>query len=90
MPAIFEFILFNFIDPSAKETIKELSLKTISNVMQKINAPASDVNAALKGLKENDQYSIKNVFTGALSSILIVSIIGLILAAIFKTKTIQE
>ena len=87
---IFNFVLFNYIDPSAKETIKELSMKMMSKFMQKFNAPASAVNEALRGLKENDQYSIGNLFKGALTGILVSSVFGLILAAIFKTKTVTN
>lgn len=87
---IFNFVLFNYIDPSAKETIKELSMKMMVTFMQKFNAPASAVNEALKGLKENDQYSVGNLFKGALTGILVSSIFGLILAAIFKTKTVTN
>lgn len=87
---LFNIVLFNYVDPSTKETIKELSMKMMVSMMQKFDAPASAVTEALKGLKENDQFSIGNLFQGALTSILVSSIFGLILAAIFKTKTTQE
>ena len=87
---LFNIILFNYVDPSAKETIKELSMKMMITMMQKFNAPASAVNEALKGLKENDQFSMGNLFKGGLTSILVSSIFGLILAAIFKTKTVTN
>ena len=87
---IFNIILFNFIDPSAKESIKEISIKYAVEMMQKFNAPSSAINEAVKKMQENDQFSIGNLFKGALTSILVSSIFGLILAAIFKTKTIQE
>lgn len=87
---LFNIILFNYVDPSAKETIKELSMKMMITMMQKFDAPASAVNEALKGLKENDQFSMGNLFKGGLTSILVSSIFGLILAAIFKTKTVTN
>lgn len=87
---LFNIILFNYVDPSAKETIKELSMKMMISMMEKFDAPASAVNDALKGLKNSDQFSIGNLFKGALTSILVSSIFGLILAAIFKTKTVTN
>lgn len=87
---IFNIILFNFIDPSAKETIKDLTMKMMVEMMNKFGAPAASINEALKGLKENDQFSIGNLLKGGLTNILVSSIFGLILAAIFKTKTISN
>ena len=87
---IFNIILFNFIDPAAKEIIKDLTIKTMVDMMNKFGAPAASINEALKSLKENDQFSIGNLLKGALTSILVSSVFGLILAAIFKTKTISN
>lgn len=83
---IFNILLFNFIDPAAKETITELTIKSTVNMMQKFGAPASEVNKAIIKIKESDQFSIAGALKGSVFSILFSAVFGLILAAIFKTK----
>ena len=86
----FNIILFNFIDPGAKEIIKDATMKAMVQVFEKFDTPAAVANEALKTLKDNDQFSIANLLRGSLTNIIVSSIFGLLLAAIFKTKTIQE
>jgi hypothetical protein len=83
---VFNIILFNFIDPAAKDTIKELTIKFMVSAMEKFNAPAATINKAIKDLKENDQFSIIGLLKGSLSNIVFCTIFGLILAAFFKSR----
>jgi hypothetical protein len=83
---VFNMILFNFVDPAAKDTIKELTIKYMISAMKKFNAPAATINAAIKDLRENDQFSIVGLLKGSLSNIVFCTIFGLILAAFFKSK----
>lgn len=84
---IFNIILFNYIDPSAKETIKELSIKYAVEMMQKFNTPSEAMNKTISDLKANDQFSISQLFKGSIFSIAFSAVFGLILAAIFKSKS---
>jgi hypothetical protein len=83
---VFNIILFNFIDPSAKESIKELSIKYAVEMMQKFNTPSSAINEAVKKLQENDQFSIIELLKGSVFSIVFSALFGLLLALIFKSK----
>lgn len=83
----FNIVLFNFIDPGAKDTIKELTIKFAVEMMEKFNAPKEAVNQAIKDMQENDQFSIGQLLKGSVFSILFSAIFGLILAAIFKSKS---
>jgi len=83
---VFNIILFNLIDPAAKDTIKELTIKFMISAMEKFKAPAEGINKAIKDLKENDQFSVIGLLKGSLSSIVFCTIFGLILAAFFKSK----
>lgn len=83
----FSIVLFNFIDPAAKDTIKELTIKFTVEMLEKFNTPKEAINEAIKGLQENDPYSITQLLKGSVYSILFSSLFGLVLAAIFKTKT---
>ena len=84
---LFNIILFNFIDPSAKETLKELTAKYTIEMMQKFDAPASKINEALTKLKDSNPYSTIELLKGSLYSIVFSSIIGLFMAAFFKSNT---
>lgn len=84
---LFTIVLFNFIDPSAKETMKELVMEFTKNIMQKMGAPAAATNEALKEIAQKDQFSVLEQLKGCVFSIAFSCLIGLILAAIFKTKT---
>lgn len=86
----FNILLFNVIDPSAKETLNELMIKYSINMMQKFGTPASAINEAITKLKENNPYSTLELLKGSVFSIVFSSIFGLILAAFFKSKTTQE
>ena len=84
---IFEIILFNFIDPSLKDTLKELLIKTIVPFLEKFNTPAKAINEAVKKIQENDQFSIVELMKGYFSYLVISALFGLILATIFKSKS---
>ena len=87
---VFNIILFNFIDPSAKESIKEVSIKYAVEMMQKFNTPSSAINEAVKKMQETDQFSIIELIKGSAFSIVFSALFGLLLALIFKSKPTQE
>ncbi len=84
---IFNIFLFNFIDPGAKVTIKELTIKFAVEMMEKFNAPTDTVNQAIKEMQKEDQFSIVQLLKGSIFSVLFSAVFGLILAAIFKSKS---
>ena len=87
---VFNIVLFNFIDPSVKDAIKEISIKYAVEMMHKFNAPSSAINEAVKKLQENDQFSIVELIKGSVFSIVFSALFGLLLALIFKSKPTQE
>ncbi|RZJ34393.1 MAG: DUF4199 domain-containing protein [Flavobacterium sp.] len=82
----YNFILFNFIDPQAKATIQEMTIKYTVDMMEKFGAPADSVNETIAKLEGQDNYSAKNMGMGLLFSYVGNAILGLILAAIFKSR----
>ena len=84
---IFNYLLFNFIDPQAKETIKEITMKYTADLMAKFGAPSASVNETMKKLAETDNFSLGNLLMGLAFSLVFSAIFGLILAAIFKSKS---
>jgi hypothetical protein len=86
----FNIILFNFIDPAAKDTIKEITIKYMVSTLEKFGTPPSAINEAIAKLKENDQFSITEQLKGSIFSILFSAIFGLLMAAFFKSKTSSQ
>ncbi len=84
---LFEILLFNLIDPSLKDTLKELSIKMIVKFLENFNTPAEDINKAVKNIQDNDQFSVLQLIKGYFSYLVMCTVLGLILAAIFKTKS---
>lgn len=87
---VFTVILYNFIDPSAKEIVKEVTIKSTVGTMEKFGTPKAAMEEAIKKLEEQDQFSFGTQFQGSLISILISAIFGLILGAIFKSKSSNQ
>lgn len=87
---IFNIILFNFIDPGVKETIKDLSVKYAVEMMRKFNTPEDAMSKAIADLQANDQFSIGQLIKGSTFSLAFSAVYGLIIAAIFKSKTTYE
>jgi hypothetical protein len=87
---LFSVLLFNVIDPEAKETISEYLIKYMAETLQKFGTPASAVNEALAKMRETSPFSTLEQLKGLVFSLALYSILGLILAAIFKSKTTQE
>jgi hypothetical protein len=83
----FNILLFNVIDPSAQDTLKDITIKNAVAMMQKFNSPAAAINEMITKMKENNPYSVIELLKGAIFSIVFSSIIGLIMAAFFKSKS---
>jgi hypothetical protein len=81
---LFNIILFNIIDPSAKETIKELSIEAAVKMLKKFNTPTAAIKEAVAKMEETNQFDVLELIKGSTFSIIFSSIFGLILAAIFK------
>ncbi|MFH6993654.1 DUF4199 domain-containing protein [Flavobacterium sp. FlaQc-48] len=87
---LFNILLFNVIDPGAKDTLNELIIKYTAGMMQKFGSPASVINETIAKMKETNPYSTVELLKGSVFAIVISSIFGLIFAAFFKSKTTQE
>lgn len=83
----FNILLFNVIDPSAQDTLKEITLKNTVAMMEKFNSPAAAINEVIAKMKESNPFSTIELIKGSASSIVFSSIFGLIMAAFFKSKS---
>lgn len=86
----FNIILFNFIDPGAKETLKEISIEAAVSMMKKFNTPAEAMKKAVEDMSNTDQFGIAEQLKGSVFSIIFSAILAAILAAIFKSKPKEQ
>ncbi|MEN2402957.1 DUF4199 domain-containing protein [Flavobacterium sp. MC2016-06] len=86
----FNILLFNVIDPAAKDTLNELIIKYTAGMMQKFGSPVAVINETIAKMKQSNPYSTIELIKGSVFAIVISSIFGLIFAAFFKSKTTQE
>lgn len=86
MSVLFSIILFNYIDPAAQDVLKEAIVKSTVDSMKNWNVPTAQINETIKKLQETSPFSTIELLKSTLIYIAFYSVIGLILAAIFKTK----
>ncbi|MFV8327174.1 DUF4199 domain-containing protein [Flavobacterium sp. ZS1P14] len=83
----FKIVLFNLIDPSVKATLLDLTIKYLISTSEKFGVTASSLNETVLKLKETDPYSIVEQLKGSVFNIFFCAILGLIMAAFFKSKS---
>lgn len=83
----FSIVLFNFIDTAARDMIHENLITFQTETLQKYDVPNEEIVKVVKEMKENPQFSINGLLFGIIKSLIGAIIFGLILSAIFKSKT---
>lgn len=86
----FNILLFNVIDPSAKDTLNEIFIKSTAETLQKFGTPSAAINETVQKMQENNPYSTVELLKGSIFSIGGTALFGLLLALIFKSKPTQE
>lgn len=81
---IFMYILFNFIDPGAKEVVINAAIEKTVTMMQNFNVKTEDIRQTVDKMKENDNFTILNQLKSYVFGLIFYIIIGLIVAAAFK------
>lgn len=87
LSTLFQILLFNVIDPAAKDTVQELSIKYTTETMERFNAPSATINETIEQMQSVDNYSPANLFKGFAFSLIISAIYGALLGLIFRSKT---
>jgi hypothetical protein len=83
----FNMFLLNFFDTDARDKITEHFIQYNVEMLEKFNAPSDQIAETVSKLKENSQFSINGQLLGIGQALLGATIFGLILAAIFKSKS---
>jgi uncharacterized PurR-regulated membrane protein YhhQ (DUF165 family) len=83
----FTFVLHNYIDAEYGKMMNEFMNEKQIEAKIAMKSFTSFTQEDIEELKNTDNFSLKNVMQGSLAAFLISSIMNLILAAIFKSKT---
>lgn len=88
--AVISVILFNFIDPEAAITLKELVIEKSIDFMRSFNTPEDAIAEALTQMENSpSQFAIGSMIQSLLIQLVIYSVIGLIVSLIMK-KTNED
>lgn len=81
-----EIVLFNIIDPSLKESLVDLTINYLKSTSTKFDVSNTSLNEMIENLKKTDPFSPVEQIKGAVVKLFFLAILGLIMAAIFKSK----
>ncbi len=83
---IVAYLIFNVIDPGAKEVLKEMSIEKVTEMMERFNVPEDALDEAIAKIEETDSFSLISQVKNYFITLAMYSVIGLIVAAIMKKK----
>lgn len=89
---VFNYLLFNVIDPELTGVVTDAALENTESIMEKFNAPPDEIDKALDRTEKQmeNQYSLAGIAKGYLIAIVIYGIISLITGAIIKKRNPEE
>ncbi|GAA0871900.1 hypothetical protein GCM10009117_10460 [Gangjinia marincola] len=87
---VISIIIYNFIDPDAAQAIQEQIMISTREMMEKFGAPQQSIDEAMAQMADQNSFSIGAQLQGLAMTIVFLSIIGLIVAAIIKRKDPAE
>ena len=79
-------LIFNIIDPEMAAFLQEKTLEITAEFMQKFGTPQAEIDKQMAKLAEQDNYSIATQLKNYVFGLAFMSVIGLLVALIFKTK----
>lgn len=87
---LFSILLFNYIDPEAKEILTENIIKLTVEMMQKFGAKPADLNKIIEEMRNTDSFGVMGQLKGFAFNTILYSIIGLIASLILKKDKPQS
>jgi hypothetical protein len=83
---VFQHILFNYIDPSFRQALSQVSAEKAEKLMRKFGAPDEQIDKATEEMINNNNYTIGKLFLGFAFSCILWFIVALIISAVIKRK----
>lgn len=87
---LFNILLFNVVDPGAKDTLTDNVISMTKEMMVKFKVPASDINKAIEEIEKTDNFGTFAQFKSYFFQIAFYAVLGLLVALIFKTPSHKE
>jgi len=86
---LLQYILFNFVNPEAKEVNNQLMVTMAESIAKEMDVPDDEISKQIEFMRNNpnDNFSLKNMLFYFAQSILGGSIAGLLIALIFRNKS---
>lgn len=81
---IFNMLLFNVIDPDAKEIVKEEVIQKTVETLKSFGGDSTVIKETVTKMRETDSFSIPQQALGLGIALLMYAVVGLIIAAIMK------
>lgn len=82
----FSIVVFSIFDPEAAKDVTEITIEASRQMMEKFGATEASINEAMAKMEEENQFSITNQLTRFISGLAFYSVLGLIVALIFREK----
>ncbi len=79
-------LIFNIIDPELASFLQERTLEITAEFMQKFGTPQAEIDKAMAKMADQDNFSILAQLKNYVFGLAFMSVIGLLVALIFKTK----
>lgn len=79
-------LIFNIFDPELAVFLQEKSLEITAEFLQKFGTPQAEIDKQMAKMAEQDNYSIVSQLKNYVFGLAFISVIGLLIALIFKTK----
>ncbi|MDT0295361.1 DUF4199 domain-containing protein [Mesonia ostreae] len=86
---VVNYILFNFIDPEAANYIVEVSIEKMKETMASFGGTQEQINLMVTEMEGENQFSLANQAIGLAFKLVFYSVIGLLVALVFKEKSNQ-
>lgn len=83
---LFSYFIFNILDVSYAESVKQLSIEKTMEFMQKFNVPDTEIDKAIDGMIQQDMFSFGSLMKSYAYVCILYFIEALIIAAIIKKK----
>jgi hypothetical protein len=86
LSTLFSYFIFNILDITFAESVKELSIQKTQEFMQKFNVPEAEVDKAINQMIEQDMFSFSSLMKSYAYACILYFIEALIISAIIKKK----
>ncbi|HET8810635.1 MAG TPA: DUF4199 domain-containing protein [Flavobacteriaceae bacterium] len=79
-------VIFNFVDPGAAETLKEMTMETTRQSMENWNVPQEQIEKSMEEMAKTNSYAIGTQLQSTAFILVFECLIGLIVALVVRKK----